>query len=970
MIIENSIPSKKQWHVNSSSTHCHLAIDTLYSTEWVFSPTSDNWLEIDLGVPALLGGLELYWGTGPIVSSYHFEYSLDKNTWFFLCGTEHGEGGQDVFAFPPTMAQFIRWKGNSFLESEFPLRVAQINLSSPEEAASVHEANRISVLGRCPVHLVPGDCITVDFKYIRAPLGVLVRWGKDYGTTFSVHLSEDGEHFREVGRIEGSRGEYDSFYWRSTKARFLRFILHEASTPEGAIVEELKLRLLNKDRMPIGQLEQAAENEQSDLVPQSLLGRQVYWTTLGESEGSDIALFDEYGNIEPRAGSGQLTPLLKVQGAWYGLPGSTRLVHTLAEGIYPIPTVAAQIADNIECRITGCAYDRAAWIEYHITYTGTVEACITLALTVRPVQINPYWQHGGHAPIHALNIEDRTVFVNNEWYAVFSKTPDRALVRDFDEGDVIHYVKQHPFPYEPITSSSSSSCLLSGVAEFDCVLSPGAVTTVVVAFPLQQQCIPEMFDEFSSIREKVVHTWQEKMGPRRITVGDPEINDTVAAQTGLILVNATRYAFKPGPRHYSRTWIRDGASQALALLYAGLIEEAKSYVIWYSERIYDDGMVPPILNEDGSVYRGYGSDIEFDAQGEFIHIAAETYRFSRDPHFLEAIFEPVVRAARFIEALCTKNSVLHRSDTRFYGLLLPSISHEGYNKPTYSYWDNFFALRGWRDCAYLAKERGDTRLLTYAQEQEQSFRDYLTRSIRLSAEKMHSDQIPASADRLDTDPTSIAIAFEPCRVEEVLPHERIEPTYRAYCTHLNALRQPHFQGGFTPYEIRNLNVLVALGWYTEAYQLVEDALTWRRPTGWRHWAEVVWGEARAPDYLGDMPHTWIGAEFATAIRRMLVRENGDTLELFRAVPTTWWKEKSITIRTLPTHFGMLDLTAHRSESQLTVELHLTGNILPTWITFYYPGAKQVFADGVPIQADADVIRAPHWNHLLICYGIE
>jgi hypothetical protein len=38
-----------------------------------------------------------------------------------------------------------------------------------------------------------------------------------------------------------------------------------------------------------------------------------------------------------------------------------------------------------------------------------------------------------------------------------------------------------------------------------------------------------------------------------------------------------------------------------------------------------------------------------------------------------------------------------------------------------------------------------------------------------------------------------------------------------------------------------------------------------------------------------MPHTWIGAEFATVIRRMLLRENGSTLELFRAVPEAWWR---------------------------------------------------------------------------------
>ena len=103
----------------------------------------------------------------------------------------------------------------------------------------------------------------------------------------------------------------------------------------------------------------------------------------------------------------------------------------------------------------------------------------------------------------------------------------------------------------------------------------------------------------------------ERIGPRKITVGDREVSDTIEAQTALILVNSTLFVFKPGPRNYDRTWICDGSAQALALLCAGLIEEAKRYVVWYSKRIYENGMVPPILNVDGTVNRGYGSDIEF-----------------------------------------------------------------------------------------------------------------------------------------------------------------------------------------------------------------------------------------------------------------------------------------------------------------------------------------------------------------------
>ena len=281
-------------------------------------------------------------------------------------------------------------------------------------------------------------------------------------------------------------------------------------------------------------------------------------------------------------------------------------------------------------------------------------------------------------------------------------------------------------------------------------------------------------------------------------MGDREVSDTVEAQTAFILVNATRFAFKPGPRNYDRTWIRDGSSQALALLWAGLIEEAKTYVVWYSKRIYENGMVPPILNPDGTINRGYGSDIEFDAQGEFVGIAADVYRISRDRAFLSAIFEPVVRATKFIEELCARTNALHGPESRFHGLVAPSISHEGYSKPSYSYWDNYFALSAWRNCEYLALEIGDMAVAAHAKAKGLEFAANLARSIRMTTEELGTGLIHGSADREDVDPTSTSIAFEPCRVEDVLPAEFVPATYDLFAPGIKLFGKPDFDGCYTP----------------------------------------------------------------------------------------------------------------------------------------------------------------------------
>ncbi len=880
--------------------------------------------------------------------------------WAHLCSTRHGEGGLDVFAFPPIAARFVRWTFDN-PEPDRGQEIVEVNLYAPADATSVVEAGRVAALGHAPIKLAAGESVTVDFGYTRNPLGALIEWGEIFGTVFSVHLSDDGENFREVGRIATGDGVSDSFWWRSTTSRFLRLTIHAANSREGAVINELKLRILNKDRMPIGQLERAAAAGRGDLYPQSLLGRQVYWTALGEIDHEEEALFDEYGNLEPRRGFGQITPLLRLGADLAGAPGSVDVRQSLANGSLPIPSVTWS-AQNVELHVTALAHAGQAFVEYQVTNRSGRTQTGALVLAVRPVQINPYWQHGGHAIINSIAVDGKRASVNDQIYAAFSSEAEVVAIADFDDGDIVNLIEKGPHPTD--RSLRSDTGLLSAAFEFAFSLTPGGSVAFVVSSPMREGVTSSADVGFPGIRENVIRIWREKIGPRRISVGDPEVSDTVEAQTALILVNATPFAFRPGPRNYDRIWIRDGSSQALALLWAGLFEEAKNYVIWYSKRIYENGLAPPILNMDGTINRGYGSDIEFDAQGEFVGIAADVYRITRDRAFLDAIFEPVARATKFIGELRARTNAQHGPKTRFHGLLAPSISHEGYSKPSYSYWDDFFALSALRNCEYLAREMGDMDLAADLKSKGKAFAANLARSIRMTAEAVGRGLIPGSADREDVDPTSTSIAFEPCRVEDVLPREFIAATYDLSADRIKLIDDPDFKENYTPYSLRNLNAFVSLGRFDDAFRLLSVMLAGRRPKGWRHWAEVVWGEPRAPEYIGDMPHTWIGAEFATAIRRMLLRENGGALELFRAVPEGWWAGDGITLHELPTAFGAVNLEARRRQSQVTIDLALTGPA-PERITVRYGGAKRALADGRRCDIRGDVISAQNFNRMVI-----
>jgi hypothetical protein len=121
---------------------------------------------------------------------------------------------------------------------------------------------------------------------------------------------------------------------------------------------------------------------------------------------------------------------------------------------------------------------------------------------------------------------------------------------------------------------------------------------------------------------------------------------------------------------------------------------------------------------------------------------------------------------------------------------------------------------------------------------------------------------------------------------------------------------------------------------------------------------------RAPEYIGDMPHTWIAAEFATAIRRMLLLENGRTLNLFAGAPDAWWDNDGVALTDLPTAFGRISLRARRHRSEAMVDLVLSGP-LPDQITFRYPGAKRARADGARCDIQGDLILAPNFDRLVI-----
>jgi hypothetical protein len=310
--------------------------------------------------------------------------------------------------------------------------------------------------------------------------------------------------------------------------------------------------------------------------------------------------------------------------------------------------------------------------------------------------------------------------------------------------------------------------------------------------------------------------------------------------------------------------------------------------------------------------RGADPVPELDSNGEFIFLVAEVLRLTGDRELASRLWPNVARAVAFMDSLRALPPPPALEDSlraACRGILPPSISHEGYSaKPMHSYWDDAFALRGYRDAAAIAESLGLGVEAARIAAEAGRFAADLDASVRTSMRLHGIDFVPGSADLGDFDATSTAITVSPLEVDDVLPPAALDRTFERYWTFFEARESGRASwDAFTPYELRIAGALARRGDRERAARLLDYFLSYRRPAGWAQWPEVVWHDERAAKFIGDSPHTWVGAEFARSVLEMLAYERGrdHALVLGAGVPRAWLKGTGVAVRRMPTRFGPL-----------------------------------------------------------------
>ena len=454
--------------------------------------------------------------------------------------------------------------------------------------------------------------------------------------------------------------------------------------------------------------------------PRYWLREQSYWTLVGHPAVHGAALMNEEGMAEVGVGSFVLEPFLWVEGRLFTWADAAT-TPGLEQDWMPAPNVRWELPGVVLCiKAWMSRTDAGAFLHivYEVENPTPRPSAVRLFLTARPYQVTPPWQSfrqfGGVFAIRDIAWKEDMLWVNGVPAVAPLVAPDAFGAAAFEQGTITEFLSRNSLPVEKTVEDDSGWA--SGAMAFDLELPPLGSRSVEVMIPFSESSGGEasqpkdLLDarnasgEFSRSLTAAVADWDRKLGGWKIQLPDAfrNVADVLRTAAAHILVNRDGAALQPGPRRYTRSWIRDGAGMTAALLRAGITEEAFSYLRWYAKYIRDDGMVPCCVDHSGPDWLP-----EYDSQGQFIFAVAECHRLTRDDAFLSEFWPVVCKVVRFIDTLRHQRLTAEYSTNGMLprrGLLPESASHEGYlSHPVHSYLGRLLGAARTERCGRVGK---------------------------------------------------------------------------------------------------------------------------------------------------------------------------------------------------------------------------------------------------------------------------
>ncbi|MBN1384474.1 MAG: discoidin domain-containing protein [Elusimicrobia bacterium] len=932
------------------------ALDGNFGTRWSSNFTDDEWWQVEFGEPKKLCGVVLHWETA-FGEKYNIKVQGTDGKWTKVYETMEGNGQRDIIYFKPMKVKKLKLQGIQrgtgwgfslwevdLLGGNNPPELKATNTLDKSKPSMAMDGFHETAWQSGPVKTA---VLTIELPKTWDLGGIMLTWGNDYASSYTVEFSNDGDIWKVVKTIDDGNGKIDELYFDPAKTKLIRINCQESSTGKGFSIKELELRGAEEKATPIKIYQAAAKDAREGFYPMWLRRVQEFWTVIGGVGDEVEALFGETGAIEPYKGGYTVLPYI-FEGKKVITYADCKLDQDLVDDILPIPSVVWK-KDDWKLRMTAVGESpgkpNKTVIRYRFTNNGKEEFNGQLALAVFPVNLNPAWQHGGLAPINDIAFKKGTgqgiVDIHGGEAIKTVPAPISAGATDIKGGDVVKYIKKAEVPGS--NSAHDGEGLASGAMLFDLKVPPGDSKDIVVFYlhyggiAVPGEAVTDPGKYFDKVLGNSKKFWTDLLERFEITIpkSDMKMINMMKTNIAYILINKDGPWTKPGSRNYCHSWVRDGAMTSVTLLRVGLLKEVEEWINAVSKHIPDTGMVPYIFFEGGNpvgfnYFDHSGEGKEFDSQGQFTFAVRQYYDYTNDKSFLNKHYDKAINAVRFIHELRKQRlTAEYKNDYEkqpYYGILPLSNSHEGYYPAKHSYWDDFWALRGFKDAIHLAKIKGNKPDQKWLEETLLDFRKDVINSIKMVIERNKLNNIPGCVEKADCDPTSTAIAIMMAAETQYLPQKELKAMFDSYYKEFVDAIPPGKERTFTPYEVRNADAFVRMGYRERALTMMRYFLNDSvRPYGWNHMAEVVHARDRAPSYIGDMPHTWVGSGYINAVRSIFLYEEGDKLVLAAGVDPRWFKT-GITVSGLPTIYGKVNYTIKEKDKIVTMDIK--GNLKP------------------------------------------
>lgn len=501
-----------------------------------------------------------------------------------------------------------------------------------------------------------------------------------------------------------------------------------------------------------------------------------------------------------------------------------------------------------------------------------------------------------------------------------------------------------------------------GIVTYSRVLKPGESWTLDFKMPLIPTADPFAIADidqtgFDEAKAQVTDFWNRIFAQgMQIELPEKKPVDTFYASLAWDLIARDHigddYIQNVNKLHYHAFFLRDGADIVHSYDVTGYPLFAKQDLDFFAKKQLPNGN---FLSQEQ----------QYDGWGEAVWAYAQHYRITHDKAFAEWALPQIDRAVDWLKQARAADPlhIMPASDVRDNEYVKGHLT--GYN---------FLALDGLRLAIPMARETGHADLADKWQAEYDDYRQAFFKVLDAQA-AAHDGYIPPALDGQKG-------GFDWGNLLSVVPEPTLDPHDPRVTATLNEAHSRYAEGIMTYADgkflhdylgFKNLMTETIRGDQEQAVRDLYAELVHTSSTQAGFEFNILpWGDRNFGNNLA--PHGWFAAEYRTTLRGMLVREDGDRLDLLSAVSPAWiGPGKTIAVRQAPTSFGAVAFSLEQpaaGEALLHVDARFTTP--PKEIVVHLPWfvvLKSAMADSKEIEArDGELTIAPgtrtvalHWS---------